>query len=68
MKIENVRMQIDRRVIQTYFNMLILLWLPVSIVSLCEKKLSCEIIFLYLGFSSMSRYIDLSIIVLKSNS
>jgi len=68
MKFENVRMQINRRVIQTYFNMLILLWLPVSIVSLYEDNLSCEITFLYLEVSSMSRYIDLSIIVLKSNS
>jgi len=42
----------------------ILLWRPVSIASLWEDNLSCEITFLYLGVSSMSRYVDLSIVVL----
>ena len=32
--------------------------------SLWEDNLSCEITFLYLGVSSMSRYVALSIIVL----
>ena len=41
----------------------ILLWRPVSMVSLWDDNLSCEITFLYLGVSSMSRYVDLSIVV-----
>ena len=42
----------------------ILLWRPVSMASLWEDNLSCEITFLYLGVSSLSRYVDLSIVVL----
>jgi len=34
--------------------------------SLWEDNLSCKITFLYVGVSSMSRYVDLSIVILIS--